>query len=482
MPDLILPEPHSPGQQELVDWNGSACVLCGRRWGKTIGGGLRLHRGCLEDPGLYWWVGLSWGAASMKKAWNFQSKLARLTWKALPTENQSPRLKRFIYQERFLRRSVHEIMLPGGTEVWFRTAENVAALAGEGLKGVVVDEYTLMDEEVWTEYLQPSLIDYQGWALLMGIPKGPNWASNMFNRAATREGWRQFRFSSYDNPNNSRAFLDALRDDYTEKLWAQEILAQIVSMTGGPFENVLERSIAEWQDRAIEGHQYVGGLDWGKTNDFTVFFVADLTTGQVVHGVRMNRMEYSGMIERVKKVNDLFRCKVVVADANGVGEKPTADLRDAGVKIIPFKQSNATKVKQVEALGWAFEKHPTFAIPKPTKMPVLVEELQAYTCKKSASGLYVYGPPRKGGIKDDCVDALLYTYAAMEKYRPINLKNRRPPATERIMAKHYAKLVENENERVAAAANRSHTHHPGGAGRSRIRRVAAGNPILRRRY
>src|SRR5262245_36313526 len=87
---------------------------------------MRRNRDGLKMPGIYWWVGVSWKSASMKRAW----RLLKV------------RLRGFSV----IREADKEIHLPNGTQIWLRTADNLSSLAGEGLRGAVLDEFTLMDE------------------------------------------------------------------------------------------------------------------------------------------------------------------------------------------------------------------------------------------------------------------------------------------------------------------------------------------------
>jgi hypothetical protein len=69
---VVLPTPHSQGQGDVIRYPGNVVLFAGRRWGKTQAGIDRFQVFGNPDPGLYWWVGLSWKSASMKRAWRLQ--------------------------------------------------------------------------------------------------------------------------------------------------------------------------------------------------------------------------------------------------------------------------------------------------------------------------------------------------------------------------------------------------------------------------
>lgn len=216
-----IPKPHSKVQQRIVESRvRHQVVFAGRRWGKTVAGVLRVVRGVTVEPGLYWWVGISWRSASMKRAWRQLCGIARQVWRGI---GESP--------EKYIRRSKAEVVFPGGGEVWLRTAQRPDSLAGEGVRGVVLDEFSLMDEQVWTEYVDATLLDYGGWALFLGVPKGENWAARLWREAHYREGWVAIRQTTYDNPRIDKAAIDARRAKVPEWLFRQEYLAEISGST-----------------------------------------------------------------------------------------------------------------------------------------------------------------------------------------------------------------------------------------------------------
>ena len=67
--ELTLNKPHSEKQKLMITYPGNVVAFCGRRFGKTDAYVQRLFYWMTRSPGMYWWVGLSWQSASMKRAW-----------------------------------------------------------------------------------------------------------------------------------------------------------------------------------------------------------------------------------------------------------------------------------------------------------------------------------------------------------------------------------------------------------------------------
>src|SRR5258708_32395920 len=83
-PNIIsLPKPFLWQVEVLADSVPRAVIFSGRRSGKTQLGVYRILRTATTRVGLYWWVGLSWRSASLKRAWRLLKYYARKVWRAV---------------------------------------------------------------------------------------------------------------------------------------------------------------------------------------------------------------------------------------------------------------------------------------------------------------------------------------------------------------------------------------------------------------
>jgi hypothetical protein len=379
-------------------------MFAGRRFGKTDGAVYRIYRSMARRPGLYWWVGLTWRSASMKRAWRLTHQIARriLAAQGLP-------------EREHVNRSNYEIRLPGMGEIWFRTGDNPASLAGEGIMGAVVDEFSLMGEAVWTEYLEATLLDHGGWAAFVGVPKGNNWAANLWRAAGTREGWLQLHATSYDNPFIPAERIDAVKANAPERFFNQEYLAQIVDDAGMVFRRVADAATATEQ-KPEAGHQYVVGVDWGKSNDFTVLKVLDAASKTEVYSDRFNQIDYAVQRGRLMAVCERYKPSAIIAESNSMGEPIIEQLQRDGLPVMGFNTTNATKAAAIEALALAFERGDITILNDPTT----VAELQAYEIDRTPRlGMLRYGAPE--GMHDDCVMALALAWQGVEDSGPLLL-------------------------------------------------------------
>jgi phage FluMu gp28-like protein len=339
----------------------------------------------LEHGGRVWWVAPSYPQSSM--AWRELTALAR----------QIP--------GRQVRESDRRIVLPGGGEIAVKSADAPESLRGEGLDLVVVDEAAYVDEAVWTDALRPALSDRQGGALLISTPFGYNWFHAVYMRGQEGRGdWMSWCYPTSDNPLIPPDEIDAARETLPERTFRQEYEAQFTDDAGSVFRNVRACATATPQGEAHDGHQYVFGVDWGRTNDATAIAVVDATSRELVILDRFTQIEYAIQAGRLQALYERFHPTTIIAEQNSMGGPLIELLSRGGLPIQPFVTSNATKAQIIDGLTLAFERRSLRIIPD----PVLLAELAAFAMERLPSGLIRYAA-RAG--HDDCVMALAIAWS-----------------------------------------------------------------------
>jgi len=406
MPTVSIPllPPHSERQRTLIQYPGNVVIFAGRRWGKTDANIQRIYRSMSRDPGLYWWVGLSWKSASMKRAWRGAVTIARKVLAAMGLDERS-----------HINRSKYEIILPGMGEIWFRTADNPPSLAGEGIRGAVLDEFSLMAEIVWTEYVQATLLDYGGWASFAGVPKGRNWAANLYHAAGDRDDWAQIRATSYDNPFMQAARIDRIKETTSERVFQQEYLAEILPGEGAVFRNITACLNAPGSMPGEHTqHKVIAGVDWGKSSDFTAISIGCYHCRMELARDRFNQIDYSFQRERLASLCGEWGVKHILAESNAMGEPVIDQLYREGLPIAGFATTASSKPPLIENLALALEREEW----RFQDDPIWTSELEAYEQQVNPhTGRSTYGAPT--GIHDDTVIArALMLMAAQEKEYP----------------------------------------------------------------
>jgi len=253
--------------------------------------------------------------------------------------------------------------------------------------------------------------------MFISTPKGHNWFWRYWNlgQDATQQEWRSWQFPTASNPFIKASEIEAARRSLPERTFEQEYLALFMDDGGGVFRRVLDAATLEQQAAPVEGHQHVMGVDWGKSNDWTVITVWDVTASELVLMDRFNQIDYAFQLGRLMALVDVWHPDVIRPEINSMGEPLVEQLQRAGLPVVPFQTTNATKFAAVEALALAFERGDIHIINDPT----LIAELQAFEMSRTPMGMVRYAAPE--GMHDDCVMSAVMGYSAFADTGPLLL-------------------------------------------------------------
>ncbi len=301
------------------------------------------------------------------------------------------------------------ISFPSGGFLGIFSADNPDSVRGENFHVVIVDEAARIPEEMWTDAIQPTLADAGGDAILISTPKGRNWFYLEWARGQSGNlGSASWSAPSRANPNpRIQAAAEMARERVPERTYRQEWLPEFVEDGGGVFRNVRACAVLKPQER-VQGHEYVGGVDWGKHTDATVFSIIDATTKRQVWMDRMRKVDYHLQTERLKVLHEKFKPYRWVVERNSMGEPLVEQLSRSGLPVRPFTTTNASKQEIIDALTLAFERGDLQILDD----EVQLAELQAYESERLPSGLTRYGAPE--GMHDDTVMALALAWSGAQ--------------------------------------------------------------------
>lgn len=383
MPTICVDVELHPGQERLlrerVRFNVAAC---GRRWGKSVFAELLMTETAGEQCGRVGYFAP-------------QYKLLAETWRDLDADLGPVLVERSLTERRM------KLATGGVIEMW--SLEDMDAGRSRRYNRVIIDEAGLVPHlgESWERAIRPTLADLRGDAWFLGTPKGRNffYRAHQLGQDKLQPEWQSWQMSTAVNPWIAPSEIEAMRRSMSERSFAQEVLAEFLDDAGGVFRFVRESSIAEPQDRAIEGHAYTIGCDWARTGDFSVFSVLDETAKAIVHIDRFTGVEYHVQRARLRALWERFAQPVILAESNSMGGPVVEELRREGLPVQPFVTSNATKGQIIDALALALERREITII----NDPVLVAELESYEAERLPSGTVRYGAPE--GMHDDTVIA-----------------------------------------------------------------------------
>lgn len=393
-----LPTPH-PGMRVVMREMKRFNWLCaGRRWRKTTLAMIVCVEHALKGEVILWC------APTSDQAMICWREARKALGNLIVNEVVEPNLTR------------KEIVFPGRGMMFFRSLEEPDNIRGHTANGVVIDEAEeVMDVRVWHEIIRPMLVDTNGWALSLFTPKPGAWCVREWELAKEREDSRAWQAPTLgvaieqgqlvrrphplENPHIPFEEIVSLWRSMPERSFRQEILAEIVEEEGAVFRRVrsaITNEVAKYRPE----HQYVIGVDWGRSADFSCFVVIDATDKQVVDIDRSTGVEYAIQRGRLLGLCRKWQPVKVVAEENAMGAPIIEQLLRDGVPIEGFVTTRASKAMIIDELSLALEQGVLKLIDNPT----LIAELSAYRAERLPSGAIRYGAPP--GMHDDTVMAL----------------------------------------------------------------------------
>jgi hypothetical protein len=390
--DIALPKLHRC-QQEIKDGYERHNVVCaGRQFGKNV-----LEHDFTVDGILKGWP-VGWGSPTYKNLTE--------DWRTL-VEILKPVTRKKSEDEHRI-----ESVTGGVIEMW--SLDSADVIRGRKYHRFIINEPASVKNllEIWNMIITPTLVALIGDSLFGGTPNGMNDFSTIYSWGlgdSKKEGWKSRHFTSYDNPYLDPNELDKLKQTMTIEQFRQEILAKFNESEGSVFRN-LDAALMGTYDgvEKHKEHMLVGGVDWGKSNDFTVLAVGCADCKREVAIDRFNQIDYAFQVQRVEALNDKWKVKRWEVELNSIGGPAFEMLQRRGLPLRGFTTTHVSKQPLIESFGLALERGELMLLPD----DVGRAELQAYQRKSTPTGLSTYGAP--SGMNDDTVIARALMWRAMQ--------------------------------------------------------------------
>jgi phage terminase large subunit-like protein len=417
---LILPPLHPLQRQFVDDKHRFVVAACGSKFGKTFGLAIWIIREAWNtEQGLFWWCAPVY-------------KQAQIAFKLIGHMLPPGRFR----QRRSQGEMVYELLYADGrvrSTIDFRSAERPESLRGDGVHGAVIDEAGYWKRDSFISVMT-TLTRTQGKLRIISTPKGKTWFFEEWSkgwypdkRAANPE-YFSYQLPTSANPTVTKAAIETLRRNFTDRQFRQEILAEFLDDGAGVFSNLRRCQQTKLQYEPKLGKRYVMGVDWAKDQDYTVFLVMDADTRRVVHIERHQGIDWNVNIDKALRCAKRWNRAAMILDSTGVGSPPF----DAIAAVYPFVEAfniynNEPKVALIQRLQMALEREeikiPVTSGYEPQEDPegkyeelgrLLEGELQMYNVTVTKTGKRAYSAPE--GYTDDMVIALaLATWKASEE-------------------------------------------------------------------
>lgn len=389
-----LPPLHA-AQATIKRGMGRFSVICaGRRFGKDILAQDRTVWFALKQQAPVGWLAPSYRMLSD----NFR----------MLKHSLAPVITRTLNNER--------LDLLGGGYIDFWSLEQPDRIRGRKYRHVIINEAAMVEglEDAFHLVIAPTLVDLRGSADFYSTPKGLNGFYRFYNQAVDLPNWERFRYTSYDNPIIPRDEIDNMVAMLPERVVRQEIKAEFVE-DGAYFQGVDNACVIEQLDSPEQhpAHHIVIGVDWAKSEDYTVLTVGCRDCNRIVGWDRFNRIDFTYQRERLSELARLWKASVL-PERNSIGEPNIEILQQSGLRILRgpdglpgFLTTAITKPVLIESLAAALVHH-GFKAPKDYS-----GELTAYQEKVMDSGRSKFGAP--SGQHDDRVISLALAWWGITK-------------------------------------------------------------------
>ncbi|GIV52990.1 MAG: hypothetical protein KatS3mg038_3511 [Candidatus Kapaibacterium sp.] len=383
--EVILPRLHR-AQREVARCDARFVVLAaGRRWGKTLLGATLCARVALSG-GRAWWVAPSY-------------PMARVGWRAMRRiAEQIPLIE--------VRQAERCIVVPGGGEMWVRSADDPHSLRGEGLDYVVMDECAYMREEAWSQVLRPALSDRKGRALMISTPNGLNWWYELWRDVQQRGEWRTLSYPTASNPHIDSSEIEEARRELPELVYRQEYLAEFVDLEGA---SLLRRAWLRYYDELPQMDVVSIGVDLAISRKTTADYTAIAVVGR-----------RGDCIYILDIVRDRMTMQETLAQVQQLAERYNAS--DVAVESVGYQQVVADQLARTTTLRVRSVKPTTDKITRATPLAAKYEQGLVYH-PRSASWLRAYEDELLAfpvGEHDDQIDAVAYAlqhlYSRVDAY------------------------------------------------------------------
>jgi hypothetical protein len=310
--NIAIDELHPLQRKVISEARRFNALKCGRRWGKT-----KMSEELLLSPedktnGSMNGYPVSYLAPTYKMLMEVWRDIVDITYPITKTKSETEM----------------RLELLGGGVIDFWSLENPNSIRGRKYKRVVLDEVEVARnlKIAWQNVIRPTLTDLKGDAWFLSTPR---FGSSYFKELCKldNEKWKNWTFTTYDNPFIDPAEIDEARDQLDEATFRCEYLAEDVSLAVNKFIYNFDRS-----RHIIKGLQAVPGLPIILSFDFNVEPITCLV-GQCdgldkVLVLDEYRLMNSDIEELCQRILSSYHDRMLLVTGDASGQNRTALKRD----------------------------------------------------------------------------------------------------------------------------------------------------------
>lgn len=302
------------------------------------------------------------------------------------------------------------IKLHNGSRIKLYSWDSIDNMLGKKYHKVYGDEVAVAKNfrKSWDDVIEPTLLDYHGEAWLTSMPRGKGQFKQLIDESKTKEDWKDFHFTSYENESipNIKEDLEAKRKTIAPSVFAQQYLAEFTDLEGRIYSE-FNRDDA-LSDIPFEPVRWALSIDFGYNHPLAAYLYA-IGSDDSVHAYRELYRRKLDDKQRTNAIKELIGDKSISV-AVGDSEDPIAIQqlsRELGIEITPAIKGSGSVLEGINQVKSAFHSEQLTINEQCTN---LIDELEVYAWKLDKDGQETDQPIKEN---DDGVDSLRYGYTTI---------------------------------------------------------------------
>ena len=312
------------------------------------------------------------------------------------------------------------IELINGAVICIRGSDDSDRLVGTSGKFYALDEYSIMNPDVFNRIVYPVVKAGGGGCYISGTPRGKNDFHKLFLRGndPNYPEWKSFYYPINKTQVFSQQEIDTLRFEMTQDLFASEYECQWLEGSGVVFRNVKEACTLNPR-RPRDGEMCVMGVDLARLQDYTAISVFSYETNEMLYLEQFKDLDWTFQAKKIKAIYERFNQPLIVIETNNIGDAVIDTLQRMGLaaedgdirKLEGFTTTAPSKKLLIEKASLYLEGGKVKLLNDPT----LINQFESFGYKLTPSGNVQYEATH-GGHDDIVMSCML----AIQKLFPVN--------------------------------------------------------------
>lgn len=289
-----------------------------------------------------------------------------------------------------------------GSTLKFLSADRADSVRGFRFEYLILDEVAYMKKDSIESAIIPTLNPNGKKCLMISTPRSKNHFYEYYLRGQQGgDDIISYKIRLDECPYVKRELIEEARKSLPAEVFKAEYEAEFTDSTNDVFIGFSKNcNLNVWDDNTRDRVYF--GIDTGLANDYSALTIIT-EGGRVAFMDRVNQLSLDEIAQRFIRKLKSYNVASGFIETNGIGrgmfELIKREIRDT--KEFSTTQDNKmTAIRQLMTdLDSGF-----IELPSQNLMPVLYDEMSAYTYKYSANGKLSFTHPN--GFHDDCIDSL----------------------------------------------------------------------------